>query len=120
MPGQPKLAFIEARVAALKMNREFSLRVATPSFFSALQPRTGPHLHRKEIAGDNLPMSIQELFPRCLSTPLRSRVHAVSLQDIRDGIARQLVAQIRQCTLTTHHRPDTAATEAEAEASTSS
>jgi hypothetical protein len=65
-------------------------------------------------------MSIQELFPRCLSTPLRSRVHAVSLQDIRDGIARQLVAQIRQCTLTTHRRPDTAATEAEAEASTSS
>jgi len=72
----------------------------------ALESLSGPNLNREEVGcDDQVPVLSEKLFPRGLSNPLGSRLNTVTLQNVRNRSARQLMTQIRECTLDSNLTP---------------
>src|SRR5262249_5080079 len=65
-----------------------------------LQASRRPDFYCKEVTGHNLiPMSAEELLPSYLPASFRSRLDAVSFQDVRNRVVSQYVTQIGKCAL---------------------
>src|SRR5882672_8127616 len=64
------------------------------------QPAGRPHLDGEKVTRDNLiPMPVEELLPRRLSAPFRSRFNSMASQNARDCIVCEPMSQIRQGSL---------------------